>query len=173
MSGRGRGWAPRGRGGFHAPAFQAKKWVKPGIAPGGSAGGAAPVQPAAAAAEPAAPSLACSDDAMQPPPGATQHAAEVPSCGFPPHRSAGLGSVGARKWVKGQGASGPAPPPPPPERGRLSVFVGNLDPLVQEDHLWRFFGQAGRVSRWAILSCRCDAVLILFFAAAERALAVY
>ena len=53
---------------------------------------------------------------------------------------------GARKWVKGQGVSGPAPPPPPPERGRLSVFVGNLDPNVQEDNLWRFFGQAGRIS---------------------------
>ena len=53
---------------------------------------------------------------------------------------------GARKWVKGQGFSGPAPPPPPPERGRLSVFVGNLDPNVQEDNLWRFFGQAGRIS---------------------------
>jgi len=126
---------PRGRGGFHAPAFQAKKWVKPG------AGDTSVVPPQPAAEAPPA----GDEHGLQPP---AQHAPVPGTAGPPPQRPAGTGPVGARKWVKGQGVSGPAPPPPPPERGRLSVFVGNLDPLVQEDSLWRFFGQAGRVNRY-------------------------
>ena len=63
MSGRGRGMVPRGRGGFHAPAFQAKKWVKPG------AGGASAVPPQPA--EALAPAPAGGEHELQPP---AQHA---------------------------------------------------------------------------------------------------
>lgn len=115
----------KGRGGnFAAPMFQAKRWVKPGTAE------------TAAAALPASSGGALSDGIM--------------------HLHAGGGGEGgggvvggARKWVKGLGVCGPRPVvvAPPPERGRLSVYVGNLDPNVTEDNLWRFFGQAGRVNR--------------------------
>ena len=47
------GWAPRGRGGYHAgPVFQAKRWVKPGSA-------AAVAAEAAEAAEAAAVAAVC------------------------------------------------------------------------------------------------------------------
>ncbi len=124
MAGRG-SWAARGRGGPPAaPMFQAKRWVKPGTAA------------AAAAAETAAAAVP-SDGTGQLPAGGGG------GCG------GGVSVGGARKWVKGQGVSGPKPVAvaPPPERGRLSVYVGNLDPNVTEDNLWRFFGQAGRVNR--------------------------
>ena len=107
--------------------FQAKRWVKPGT----------PAAAAAAAAETSAAAVPASDGTGHLTPG-----------------GGGGGGVGvsvgcARKWVKGQGVSGPKPAvvAPPPERGRLSVYVGNLDPNVTEDNLWRFFGQAGRVNR--------------------------
>ena len=141
------GWAPRGRGGYHAgPVFQAKRWVKPGSA----------AAVAAEAAEAAA--VAAATPGSEAAPGGGQqgapHAGDGTGHGPPPQPPVVAGGGGARKWVKGQGVSGPkpvpvAPRPPPPERGRLSVFVGNLDPNVTEDNLWRFFGQAGRVNRCA------------------------
>jgi hypothetical protein len=158
MSGfRGRGaWAPRGRGGYHAPqVFQAKKWVKPGSGDSGPSDADGAAGPAPAGSAPAAMTSGAQGDCAAS--GAAKHGQPISphvregqnggATTLPPNVGAGRGGA-ARKWVKGQGASGPPAPPPPPERGRLSVFVGNLDPSVVEDNLWRFFGQAGRVNRY-------------------------
>ena len=138
MAHRGRGgW---GRGGYSAlgqQVYQAKKWTKPGSD--------VDAQTAAAAPPPAATQVQIgADDAAH-----VQGGADAARSA---HKSLAVGAIGgggARKWVKGQGVIGPAPPPPrppPPERGRLSIFVGNLDQSVTEDNLWRFFGQAGKVN---------------------------
>ena len=136
---RGRGgWgAPGGRGGpAAAPMFQAKRWVKPGTA----------AAAAASAAETAAAAVPASSGRDAPSEGTGHLHGGAGGCGG---GGGGASVGGARKWVKGQGVSGPKPVvvAPPPERGRLSVYVGNLDPNVTEDNLWRFFGQAGRVNR--------------------------
>lgn len=145
--GRG-GWRGGGRGGYGgAPqVFQAKKWVKPGTEGAVKPAAAQVAEAAATQGEEWEGGLDGGGDC-----GCTSpHMAE----GVHPDASAG-GVAVARKWVKGQGVTGPPPPaprpapparPPPPDRGRLSVFVGNLDPSVSEDNLWRFFGQAGRVN---------------------------
>jgi len=61
------------------------------------------------------------------------------------------GGFQAKKWFKPKTAGATAAAKqkvaeqllPPPEHGRLSIFVGNLDPLVAKDNLWQFFWQAG------------------------------
>jgi len=154
MSGRG-GFAPRGRGGF-----QAKKWVKPGTA-GATAAPAAVEFPAAAPASHAADEESMADEYGG---RSSPHLIEGAYGG----RGGGPQPMAhvARKWVKGQEtialnpATGAATEqrPSPPERGRLSVFVGNLDPSVAEDNLWRFFSQAGYV----MCICYAGGVFICF-----------
>jgi len=132
MSGRG-GFVQCKRGGF-----QAKKWVK-----NGTAG--------------AMPAPATVDVKQQPLP---------PECGQlsifvgnldPSVAADNRGGFQAKKWFKPRTVGATSAPaavgihtaldpeqrPPPPEHGRLSIFVGNLDPSVAEDKLRQFFWQAG------------------------------